>query len=389
MVLSERIGRMNESLTLAMTQKARELQASGRQVLSFSAGEPDFDTPLVVREAAIAAINGGFNKYTAVQGTEELREAIAAKLKRDNNLIYPTKNIVVGTGAKHSLFCLFEALISDGDEVIVPTPAWVSYPELVSYCGGKSVLVQTKAENNFKMTASELKAALTARTKLLIINSPSNPTGSVYSREELAALGEVLKGTSVLVISDEIYEKLIYGVPFCATASVSEDLFKRTITVNGLSKSVAMTGWRMGYFAAADEQIAKAVTKLQSQSTTNTCSIVQKAAIPALDGRADDEIETMRKRFELRRDLALELLADAPLLKPIVPQGAFYLFISCKAIEPDSMRFCLRLLEEAGVATVPGVGFACEGYFRMSFATNEENIKLGLAKIAEFANGYK
>ena len=389
-MLSERINKMEESLTLAMTQKARELKAAGRDVLSFSAGEPDFDTPEVVKEAAIAAIREGFGKYTAVAGIPELLEAVAGKLKRENNLVYPAKNIVVSNGAKHSLFNLFAVMVNHGDEVIVPTPAWVSYPEMVNYHGGKPVYVRTRAENNFKMTAAELKTAITPKTKILMLNSPSNPTGSVYSREEYEALGEVLKGTNIWVFSDEMYEKLVYGdTKFTALAAVSEDLYKRTITINGLSKSVAMTGWRMGYFASPDASIVAAVNKLQSQSTTNICSIVQKASIPALDGRADEAIEAMRKVFEKRKNRAVEKLSAIDGLKVINPGGAFYLFVSCEAIEPDSMKFCLRLLEEAGVATVPGVGFEQEGYFRMSFATDEQTIEKGIAKIGEFVRGYR
>jgi aspartate aminotransferase len=380
---------MEESLTLAITQKARELKAAGREAISFSAGEPDFDPPRAVKEAAIAAINGGFNKYTAVTGIDELKEAIAKKLKKDNGLNYSPKQIVVSSGAKHSLFQLFAVLINRGDEVIIPTPAWVSYPEMARYHGGKAILAQTKAENGFKITSVELKAVLTDKTKIVVLCSPSNPTGSIYAREEIAALGEALKGSNALIISDEIYEKLIYGAKFVSTAAVSDDLFSRTITVNGLSKSAAMTGWRLGYFAAANVEIAIAVAKLQSQSTTNACSIVQKAAIAALDGRADDDIETMRQRFEKRRDLALESLNKIEGLKPIVPQGAFYIFVSHEAIEKDSMKFCMKLLEETGVATVPGVGFAQEGYFRMSFAADEASIEKGIAKIASFTRGYR
>ncbi|MDR2152378.1 MAG: pyridoxal phosphate-dependent aminotransferase [Helicobacteraceae bacterium] len=388
-MLSERISLMEESLTLAIAQKARELKAAGRESISFSAGEPDFDVPQVVKDAAIAAINGAFNKYTAVGGIDELKEAIAGKLKRDNGLDYSPKNIVISSGAKHSLFQLFAVLINRGDEVIIPAPAWVSYPEMTRYHGGKAVIVQTQAQNDFKMTPLELQAALTDKTKIVVIGSPSNPTGSVYSREEIAALGAVLKGSGAFVISDEIYEKLIYGVKFASTASVSDDLFSRTITVNGLSKSVAMTGWRLGYLAAANAEIAKAVVKLQSQSTTNACSIVQKAAIAALDGRADGDIEVMRQKFEKRRDLALELFNEIDGLKPIVPRGAFYLFVSHEAIEKDSMKFCLKLLEETGVATVPGVGFSREGYFRMSFAVSEAEIEKGIGKISAFARGYR
>lgn len=389
-MLSVRIGKMEESLTLAMTQKARELKAQGKEVLSFSAGEPDFDTPQKVKDAAIKAINDGFGKYTAVAGIPELLDAIAGKLKRENNLVYPAKNIIVSNGAKHSLFNLFAVMLNHGDEVIIPTPTWVSYPEMVNYYGGKSVFVRTKAENGFKMTADELKAAITEKTKILVINSPSNPTGSVYTKEEYEALGEVLKGTKIWVFSDEMYEKLVYeGTKFVALASVSEDLYKRTITINGLSKSVAMTGWRMGYFASPDVAIANAVNKLQSQSTTNICSIVQKASIVALDGSVDAEIETMRRQFEVRKNLAIKKFAEIKELSVIDPGGAFYLFVSCEKVEKDSMKFCLKLLEEAGVATVPGVGFEQEGYFRMSFATDEISIERGIDKIAQFVRGYK
>ena len=389
MILSERISLMEESLTLAIAQKARELKAAGRESINFSAGEPDFDVPQVVKEAAIAAINGAFNKYTAVAGIDELREAIAGKLKRDNGLNYSPKNIVVSSGAKHSLFQIFAVLIDRGDEVIIPAPAWVSYPEIARYHGGKAVIVPTLAQNDFKITPDELAAALTDKTKIVVIGSPSNPTGSVYSREEIAALGEVLKSSGAFVVSDEIYEKLVYGVKFASSASASDDLFSRTITVNGLSKSVAMTGWRLGYFAAANGEIAKAVAKLQSQSTTNACSIVQKAAIAALDGRADGDIEAMRQRFEKRRDLALRLLGKIDGLKPILAQGAFYLFVSHEAIEKDSMKFCMKLLETTGVATVPGAGFLQEGYFRMSFAASEANIEAGIEKISAFVRGYR
>lgn len=389
-MLSERINKMEESLTLAMTQKARELRAKGKDVLSFSAGEPDFDTPQVVKDAAIKAINDGFGKYTAVQGIPELLEAVAGKLKRENNLVYPTKNIIVSNGAKHSLFNLFAVMLNHGDEVIIPTPAWVSYPEMVNYHGGKSVLVPTSADNGFKMTAEELKRAITPKTKILVLNSPSNPTGSVYTKEEYEALGKVLEGTNIWVFSDEMYEKLVYGdTKFVALASVSDDLYKRTITINGLSKSVAMTGWRMGYFASPDVEIANAVNKLQSQSTTNICSIVQKASIVALDGSADRDIEAMRVVFEKRKNMAIELISKIDKLSVINPGGAFYLFISCEKVEKDSMKFCLRLLEEAGVATVPGVGFEQEGYFRMSFATDEETIRRGIEKIGEFVKNYK
>jgi aspartate aminotransferase len=380
---------MEESLTIAMTQKARELKEAGREVLSFSAGEPDFDTPRAVKDAAIAAIEAGFGKYTAVPGIPELLEAIAGKLKRENNLTYPAKNIVVSNGAKHSLFNLFAVLLSRGNEVIIPTPTWVSYPEMVRYHGGETVFVQTKEANGFKMTPDELKAAISPKTHIVMLNSPSNPTGAVYTRKEYEALGKVLEGTDILVFSDEMYEKLVYDVPFTALASVSEDLYHRTITINGLSKSVAMTGWRMGYFASPDASIVKAVNKLQSQMTSNVCSIVQKASIPALDGSVDKEVEQMRKIFQKRRDLAAHLINQIEGLHVIKPDGAFYLYVNCQAVEPDSMKFALSLLEQAGVAVVPGCGFEMEGYVRLSFATSEDVIERGIEKMAQFVKGYR
>ena len=389
MLLSKRIQVLSPSLTLAITALARDLKAQGRDVLSFSAGEPDFDTPKVVKDAAIAAINSGFSKYTAVAGTPEVLKAIAGKLKRENNLEYKPSDIVVNVGAKHSLFNIFQAIIDDGDEVIIPSPYWVTYPEIVKYCGGEPVYIDTDETSGFKITAAQLKAAITPKTKVLLINTPSNPTGSIYSKAELEALAEVLKGTNVLVVSDEMYEKIIFdGKKFISVASISEDMYKRTITVNGLSKSVSMTGWRFGYFACPIKEITEAIIDLQGQSTSNINSITQKAALPALDGKADADIEVMRVAFEKRRNMAYELLSNIEGLSVVKPEGAFYLYVNTKAVEEDSMKFCQKLLEEKGVAVVPGVGFGSEGYFRLSFATDDATIKDGISRIASFIKDY-
>ncbi|WP_300366006.1 pyridoxal phosphate-dependent aminotransferase [Hydrogenimonas sp.] len=389
-MLSNRIQTLSESLTIAITSLAQQLKREGKDVLGFSAGEPDFDTPQVIKDAAIKAIEGGFTKYTPVDGIPELKEAIVEKLKRDNGLIYTADQVIASNGAKQSLFNLFQATINAGDEVIIPAPYWVTYPELVKYSEGVPVAIETDDTTAFKITPEQLRNAITSRTKMLILTSPSNPTGSVYSREELEALGEVLKGTDILIASDEMYEKLVYeGTKFTATASVSDDMFERTITINGLSKSVAMTGWRFGYCASADRELVKAMKKLQSQSTSNINSITQLAAIKGLDGSADADIEMMRQAFEARCDEATRLFNEIEGLSVIKPKGAFYLFVNHKAIEPDSMAFAKAMLEQAGIAVVPGAGFGTDGYFRFSFATDIETIRKGIERIAEFVKSYR
>lgn len=383
-MLTDRVNILSESITIAISTLAQELKAQGKNILSFSAGEPDFDTPQVIKDSAIKAINEGFTKYTAVDGIPELKAAIALKLKRDNALEYKPNQIITNNGAKHSLYNLFACTIQAGDEVIIPAPYWVTYPELVMYCGGSVVEIMTDDSSGFKITPEQLKAALTPKTKMLILTSPSNPTGAVYSREELIALGKVLEGTNVLVASDEMYEKLIYDGEFTSAAAVSEDMYQRTITINGLSKSVAMTGWRFGYMAAAKTEIIQATKKLQSQSTSNINSITQKAAIAGLNGDADADIEAMRVQFKARRDEAVKLFNEIDGLSVLSPAGAFYLFVNIKEVSNDSMEFCKQLLEEQGIAVVPGVGFGSEGYFRFSFATDIESIREGIKRIAAF-----
>ncbi len=383
-MLTNRINTLSESITIAITTLAQELKAQGKDVLSFSAGEPDFGTPQVIKDAAIEAINNDFTKYTAVDGIVALKEAVAVKLKRDNGLEYALNQIIVSNGAKHSLFNLFSATIDKGDEVIIPAPYWVTYPELVRYCGGDVVEILTDDTSAFKITPEQLKSAITPNTKMLILTSPSNPTGSVYTKEELIALGKVLEGTNIIVASDEMYEKLIYDGEFISSAAVSQDMFERTVTINGLSKSVAMTGWRFGYMAAFNTELIKATKKLQSQSTSNINSITQMAAIAGLDGRADVDIEMMRKAFATRRDEAVELFNAVNGLSVLKPDGAFYLFVNIKEVSKDSLIFAKDLLEQKEVAVVPGVAFGSEGYFRFSFATDIESIRKGIKRIEEF-----
>ena len=388
-MFSKRIEKLSPSLTIAISQKARELKAEGKDVLAFSAGEPDFDTPKIIKEEAIKAINEGFTKYTSVAGIPELLEAIQIKLKRDNNLDYSTDEIIVSNGAKQSLYNIMACLIEEGDEVIITAPYWVTYPELVKYHDGKPVSVPTTEETGFKITPEMLKNAITAKTKMLILTSPSNPTGAVYSKDELNALADVLKDTNIWVVSDEMYEKLIYEGEFCATASINEDMLNRTITVNGLSKSHAMTGWRFGYLASKNKELIKAMTKLQSQMTSNINSITQKAAIPALLGKADEDVEMMRKEFEKRRDYVYEAFNNINGLSAAKPAGAFYIYVNHKELMQDSMEFALTLLEKKGVAVVPGAGFGSDGYFRFSFATDLDTIKEGIKRIEEFVKGLK
>jgi aspartate aminotransferase len=387
-MFSSRINRLSPSLTIAISQKARELKATGKDVLAFSAGEPDFDTPEVIKNAAKKAIDEGFTKYTAVQGIPELLKAIQTKLLKENNLKYDLDEIIVSNGAKQSLFNIMATLIDENDEVIIPAPYWVTYPELVKYHGGKPVIIETDESTNFKITPEMLKNAITPKTKILILTTPSNPTGATYTKEELKALSEVLKDTNIWVISDEMYEKLLYEGEFTSTARINEDMLNRTITVNGLSKSHAMTGWRFGYCASKNKELVKNMIKLQSQSTSNINSITQKAAIPALLGEADKDVEMMREEFLKRRNYVYEEFNKIDGLSAAKPQGAFYIFVNHKKITNDSMDFALKLLDKKGVAVVPGIGFGADGYFRFSFATDMDTIKEGIRRIKDFVKEF-
>ena len=385
MKIANRMENLSPSVTMAITALARELKAQGKDILSFSAGEPDFDTPEIIKQAAIKAINDGQTKYTAVEGIIATKQAIINKLKKDHNLDYKLDNILISNGAKHSLFNLFQVLVEEGDEVIIPAPYWVTYPEQVKFSDGVPVFIDTDDSTEFKITPEQLKAAITPKTKVLLLNTSSNPTGSVYTKEELTALGKVLEGTDIIVLSDEMYEKIIYnGKKFTAAAEVSEDMFKRTVTINGLSKAVAMTGWRFGYLASPDVKLVKALTKLQGQVTSNINTMTQYAAIPALEGDADADIEMMRAAFEERKNIVVKSFNEIKGLSTIDPDGAFYAFVNIKDVTNDSMKFCADLLEQKGVALVPGLAFGTEGYVRFSFATDLATIQEGIKRIKEF-----
>lgn len=382
-----RIQFLSESTTIAISSLARDLKAQGKDILSFSAGEPDFDTPKPIRDEAIRALNSGFTHYTAVGGIPELRKAICEKLERENGLHYDPSEVIVSNGAKHSLFNVLQALVCEGDEVIIPTPYWVSYPEIVTYCGGTNVFIPTDEKQNFKITPKQLKEAITPKTKILVLNSPSNPTGIVYSKEELEELAQILAGSNIWVLSDEIYEKLVYDITFCSSAAISQDMLERTILINGLSKAVAMTGWRVGYVACKDKQLIKYMDNLQSQCTSNVNSIAQKASVVALGKECVADIEEMRLAFKERMEVAYKLFNTLPGISLQKPQGAFYLFPNIQEIakfKGDSMRFCQELLQSQGVALVPGSAFGKDGYVRFSFACNTEQIQLGIERIARF-----
>ncbi|MDI6727136.1 MAG: pyridoxal phosphate-dependent aminotransferase [Smithellaceae bacterium] len=390
MRFARRLDLIKPSATLAISAKATAMKAAGLDVVSFGAGEPDFDTPPDAKRAAIAAIEGGFTKYTAVGGIDELKDAIIAKLERDNHLIYRRSQVAVSCGAKHTLYNLAQALLDEGDEVLIPSPYWVSYPDIVLLAGAKPVIIHTTEEEGFKLQPNRLADAITSRTRALILNSPSNPSGVAYSKGELAAIAQVLVERDILIISDDIYEKIIYdGLDFHNIAQVEERLKDRTVVVNGISKAYAMTGWRIGYLAATEEIVA-ATVKLQSQSTSNPTSIAQKAAIGALMGD-QSVVAAMTAEFERRRDFIVEALNAIPGICCRRPQGAFYVFPRVDslygrsgkgaAIE-NSTQLAAYLLEEAKVAVVPGVEFGHDENIRLSYATSMKNIEEGITRIA-------
>lgn len=389
MKLAARVAKIKPSETLAITAKANALRAEGRDVIGFGAGEPDFDTPENIKAAAVRAIEAGFTKYTPVGGTDELKDAIIAKLKRDNSLEYKRSQIVVSCGAKHTLYNLAQALFEPGDEVIIPAPYWVSYPDIVVLAGGTPVIVDTLEKDGFKMKPEQLQAAITERTKAVVINSPSNPTGAAYSPEELKALAAVLLDKEIFVICDDIYEKIIYAnFPFENIATAEPRIKDRTIVVNGVSKAYAMTGWRIGY-AAGPEQLIAAIIKIQSQNTSNPASISQKAAVEALKG--DQEVVgKMVAEFRQRRDAIVKLLNEIDGVKCLSPEGAFYVFPNVSGIYgrsfqgkkiTDSTELINYLLDEANVATVPGAAFGNDNHIRLSYATSLKNIEEGLKRI--------
>jgi len=387
--LAGRVAKVKPSETLAITAKANALRAEGRDVIGFGAGEPDFDTPDHIKKAAIKAIEAGFTKYTPVGGTDELKDAIIQKLVVDNHLEYKRSQIIVSCGAKHTLYNLAQVLIEEGDEVIIPAPYWVSYPDIVVLAGGSPVIVNTLEKDGFKMRPQQLKAAMTGRTKAVVLNGPSNPTGAGYSPDDLKALATVLADTDIFIISDDIYEKILYtDYPFANMANVDERLKDRTIVVNGVSKAYAMTGWRIGY-AAGPQEIIGAMGKIQGQSTSNPTSISQKASVAALNGD-QSIVEMMVREFKKRRDYIVEALNDIPGVSCLMPEGAFYVFPNVSAMYGGSLSgrkitsstdFIEYLLDEANVATVPGAAFGNDHHIRLSYATSMKNIEEGVKRI--------
>lgn len=386
MELSKRVLAVKPSATLAISAKAKAMKAQGIDVISLSAGEPDFDTPSFIKDAAIDALKKGFTKYTPVPGTVELRQAICRKLKRDQGLDFKPEQIVVGCGAKHVIFNVLFALINPGDEILIPSPYWLSYPEMVTVLGGTSVFLETSEATNFKVTPGILEKALTPKSKILILNSPSNPTGAVYTKEELQALCAVLrKFPNVTVVSDEIYEKLVFdGMKHYSIAQLDPDIAKRTVIVNGHSKAYAMTGWRLGYAAMPDPALAKAVGSIQSHSTSNPVSFTQPGGVAALD-QGDVEAAKMKEIFQKRRDLFISKLAAVPSFKPFKPSGAFYLFVNIAATGMNAFDVAGKLLEEVHVAVIPCEPFGSSKHIRMSFATSEKDIEKAVERIASWA----
>ncbi|OEF99057.1 aspartate aminotransferase [Vulcanibacillus modesticaldus] len=387
MQLAKRVLELTPSPTLAISAKAKELKSKGVDVISLGAGEPDFNTPDNIIETAVDSMRKGFTKYTAAAGIPELKQAIIEKFKRDNNLEYKMDQVIVTMGAKHALYNFFQVVCNPGDEVIVPVPYWVSYPEQVKLAQAVPVFLEGKKENDYKITASQIESVLTDKTKAIIINSPSNPTGVIYSRDELAEIAEVCKKHDLYIVSDEIYEKLIYDEKeHVSIASISEDAYERTVVINGVSKPYSMTGWRIGY-AAGNTSIIKAITGIASHSTSNPVSFAQFGAVEALNG-PQDELLRMRNEFEKRRNTVLELVRDIPGFKPIKPFGAFYVFIDIsEAIQgkyDNADKWAEILLDEAKVAVIPGSGFGLPNFIRISFATSLEQIQEGMRRIKNF-----
>ena len=387
MKLAARVGEVTPSITLEIAAKAKAMKAEGIEVYSFSAGEPDFDTPEHIKAAAKKALDEGKTKYGAAAGEPALRNAIAQKLKTDNNLDYQGENIIVTNGGKHSLFNLMMALIEAGDEVIIPAPYWLSYPEMVKLAAGTPVIVNTAA-TGYKITPEQLDGAITPKTKLLILNSPSNPTGVVYTPSEIEAIAEVVVRRDILVVSDEIYEKIIYdGAQHISIASLGKEIGDRTIISSGFAKAYSMTGWRVGYLAASAE-IIKAVSTIQGHSTSNVCTFAQYGAISALES-SQDCVEQMRQAFIERRQVMLNRLNDIPELVCAKPDGAFYMFVNISKTGLNSLEFCKALLETQQVAAIPGVAFGADDHVRLSYATDRTSIEKGMDRLDKFVSSLR
>jgi len=382
--ISQRAASLSPSLTLAIDSKAKQMKAAGQDVVGFGAGEPDFDTPQHIKDAAVSALAAGFTKYTPASGIPELRQAVADKFKRDNGLTYKPSQIIISCGGKHSCFNVVLATCEAGDEVIIPAPYWLSYPEMVKLAGAKPVILPTTDKTEFKVTPEQLRAAITPQTRLLILNSPSNPTGSVYTRAEIKALGDLCVEKGVLIMSDEIYEKLLYdGAEHTSVASFSPAHYEHTIIVHGLAKAYSMTGWRLGYLAAP-EPIAKAIDAIQSHSTSNPTSFAQKGGVAALNG-PQDHLQTWLAEYSKRRLFAYQKLNSIPGISCVNAKGAFYLFPNISSLGLNSTDFCAKLLEQEKVAAVPGIAFGADDCIRISYATGMANIQKGLERIEKFA----
>ncbi len=383
MEISARAAQLTPSLTLSIDSKAKAMKAEGIDVCGFGAGEPDFDTPEHIKAATVAALEAGFTKYTPSSGIPELRQAIAEKLQADNQLNYRASQIVVSNGAKHSCYNAILATCQPGDEVIIPSPYWVSYPDMVKLAGAEPVIVPTTERNSWKLRAEDFENAMTPRTKMLILNSPGNPSGSVYTREELQAIVEVATEEDIYILSDEIYEKLVYeGAEHVSTASISKEAYDLTLTVNGFSKAYAMTGWRLGYLAAP-EAVAKAVDSIQSHSTSNPCSFAQRGALAALKGD-QQPLQDMHDEFDMRRNYMFDRITKIPNITAVKPQGAFYILVNISQLGLTSQNFADRLLSKANVAVVPGAAFGDDRTIRLSYATSIDVIKKGLDRFQDF-----
>ncbi len=382
--ISKRAASLAPSLTLAIDSKAKQMKAEGQDVVGFGAGEPDFDTPQHIKDAAAKALAEGFTKYTPSSGIPELRQAIADKFKSDNSLSYKPSQVIVSCGGKHSCYNVILATCQEGDEVIIPAPYWLSYPEMVKLASATPVILGTTDKTEFKVTPEQLRAAITPRTRLFILNSPSNPTGSLYTREEIRALGDICVEKDVLIMSDEIYEKLVYdGAEHASVASFSQAHYEHTVIVHGFAKAYSMTGWRLGYLAAP-EPIAKAIDAIQSHSTSNPTSFAQKGAVAALSG-PQDHLKTWMSEYAKRRSFAHKRLNAIPGISCVNAKGAFYLFPNISKLGLNSTEFCARLLDQEKVAAVPGVAFGADDYLRISYATSMANIEKGLDRIEKFA----
>lgn len=381
--ISRRAALLSPSLTLVIDSKAKQMKADGLDVVGFGAGEPDFDTPQHIKDAAIKAVAEGFTKYTPASGTPELRQAVADKFKRENGLTYKPSQIIISSGGKHSCFNVIFATCEEGDEVIIPAPYWLSYPEMVKMAGATPVIVETTDKTEFKVTPAQLRAAITPRTRVFILNSPSNPTGSVYTPDEVKALGDVCVEKDVLIMSDEIYEHLLYdGAVVKSVASFSPAHYSHTVIVHGFAKAWSMTGWRLG-FCAAPEPIAKAIDAIQSHSTSNPTSFAQKGGVAALNG-SQEHLKTWLAEFNKRRTYAWKKLNSIPGISCVNARGAFYLFPNISKTGLKSTEFCARLLEAEKVAAVPGIAFGADDYIRLSYATSMENIEKGLDRMETF-----